>query len=137
MLLVKDEASVDIVPQISGLKVIHEQVEILPILKRTFHINNEITLTLQQMGEYLSLVHYWLHTFFGYDSRFVYYFESKDLFRLLFSDFPNSAEPSFSDNTNEIKHRLIIFVLLLLHSVEDSALPFPQPFPIRALLSKI
>ena len=130
LLLRKTVTTVYIVSQITTVQIVHQKVEILPILKRTLHIDYELTLTFQQLWQDLSLVDDWLYTFFCDDSSFIYDFQSVDLFTFLVSHFPDTTKTTFTNNSDEIEATFMVWVVWRVHYVTASFLALLQPPPI-------
>jgi len=82
------------VAQIASRKVIHRQVEVLPILEGEVHVDQEGVV---QLREDLALVHHGFHRAFGNHPRLAHLLQGVFLLVLLPLHFPHFAEPALSN----------------------------------------
>ena len=78
-----------VVSQIAAREKVHCEVEVVAVLKRVIHVDDERIVNLR---EDLSFVHDRLDAFLGEDSRLGHLFHSIMLFRFLPLYFPHFAE---------------------------------------------
>ena len=48
MVLAEGVVSIDVVPEITAVEVVHEEIEILSVLEGAFHIDDELTVSLSE-----------------------------------------------------------------------------------------
>ena len=83
------------IPQITSIKVIHNEIEVLSILKTIDHIDKK---RMTQFWEMFSLIQYWSNWFFVYDFSFTHQFHSIDLFVSFVLHFPYLTKTTFSNS---------------------------------------
>ena len=79
--LIKPFVLTDVVPQITTVEKVHNQVERLAVLESVVHINKERAVELRQ---YLALIHNTFDAAFCQDSGLVHFFHSVKLLMLSF-----------------------------------------------------
>lgn len=95
---------VDIISEVTTVEVVHQQIQIISILKGALHVYNEIAVTLQHLRQNLTFVDDRLNAFLGYHSGFVNDFEGINFFSLFISDFPDTPKAAFANDANEVEH---------------------------------
>ena len=108
MLLTERVVAVDVVSEITTLQIIHEEVQVVPILEGTAHVYYEVALPLNhQFGKDLSLVDDGLDTLLGDHPGLIDDLQSVDIFALLLCNLPNPAETTFTDNPDKGEHGFV------------------------------
>jgi hypothetical protein len=90
----KPPIAAEVVPQVAPIQQIHQQVQVLAVLKGIVHVHQKWT---AQLRKDLSLVHYRLHTPLRNNSGLRHLFHSVDLLSLFAFNFPNFAEAAFAN----------------------------------------
>lgn len=58
MFLVEGVVAIEVVAQVASVEVVHQQIEVLPVLEGALHVHDELAVPLQKLGEDLPLVHH-------------------------------------------------------------------------------
>lgn len=88
------------VPEISSAHVVHDEVEVVPILEGVEHINEEGVF---ELAEKLAFVHDGGDGFFGDDETFGHLLHGEGFFFLTRLDLPDFSESSLSNDVVEIE----------------------------------
>ena len=108
LLLVKVVLFIYVVTQVAWVEVIHQQVEVLPILEGKFHVDDEHIVVGLEFAQKLFLVHDWSYAAFCDDSCLVNDLQRVDLFGLFLHHFPHSAESALSYDLDEVEIALVV-----------------------------
>ncbi len=92
--LIKAPVPTNVVSQITSRKVVHDQVEVLFVLKGVVHVHDEWVLKLCQD---LPLIDNGLDTALRYDASLAHLFHGKVVFGLLALDSPHFAKATLTD----------------------------------------
>lgn len=84
----------DVVPEVSAREIVHDKVQILPVLERIIHIDD---VWVVQLSQDLSLIHHRLETALGQDSCLGHFLHCIILLRLFAFDLPHLAEAALSN----------------------------------------
>lgn len=90
----------DMIPQITTIKIIHNQKQILPILKREADIYQE---GMPQLSQKFSLVHDWVNRLFLDDLRLVHFLHRVHNIVLLVLHLPYFSEAALSYRIEDLK----------------------------------
>ena len=93
-LLAESTIPADVVTEITARQIVHNQIEVLSVLERIVHVDDEQIL---KLGEDLPLVNDRLDTALGDDPRLGHLLHSVVLLGFLTLDSPYLAETSFTD----------------------------------------
>ena len=91
---VEASMSADVVTQISTRKIIHDQVQVFPVLKRVVHVDKEDIL---ELGKDLPFIYDRLHTALGDDASLRHLFHGVVLFGLFPFDSPNFSKATLAN----------------------------------------
>ena len=91
---VEASMSADVVTQISTRKIIHDQVQVFPVLKRVVHVDKEDIL---ELGKDLPFIYDRLHTALGDDASLRHLLHGVVLLGFLALDSPDLAKTTFAN----------------------------------------
>lgn len=96
----ESSSSSDMISQISAVYVVHDEIDVLSVLKGIGHIDEKMV---SNSSQKVSLVHYRADGLFEDDFGFVHFFHGEDLACFFGFDLPNFAESTFSDRADPLK----------------------------------
>ena len=82
------------VAEVASTQVVHDQVQVLAVLERVVHVDDEDVV---QLNQNLPLVDYAAHASLGHDPRLAHLFHSVHLLPFLTEHAPDFAEATLSD----------------------------------------
>ena len=96
------------IPQVSAIKVVHDEIKIIPILKSVDHVNQK---WMTQLREVLSFIHHRRDWFLVYDLCLTHQFHRVDLPRSLVLDLPYLTKTTLPNRHDLGKVQLCYFLM--------------------------
>lgn len=107
LLLRKSPALADVVSQVTPVDVLHQQIQVLPVLKGSDHVDDEGVL---ELGQQRALVHDRVDGLLLDDFGLVHLLHSQDFVCFFILDLPDFAEASFSNGVHYVEIALVQFL---------------------------